>query len=92
MRVALTGASGHIGYHVASRLLQGGHEVRLLLRAPNVLTRRLERSGAGTRLVDLLAPETLPAALAGVEVLFIWRRRTRPRRPPPLWWSFPPRG
>ena len=70
MQIALTGASGHIGYHVARLLLQRGHDVRLLLRGPNVLTRRLERAGARTFVVDLFAPETCRAALAGTEALF----------------------
>ena len=70
MQIALTGASGHIGYHVACLLLQHGHDVRLLLRAPNVLTRRLERAGAQTFLVDLFEPETCQTALAGTEALF----------------------
>ncbi len=70
MQIALTGTSGHLGYHVARRLLQQGHAVHLLLRAPNVLTRRLELLGARSHLVDLLAPETCLPALAGTEALF----------------------
>ena len=70
MHIALTGASGHIGYHVARLLLERGHDVRLLLRGPNVLTRRLERLGARVHTADLLAPETYLPALAGVEALF----------------------
>ena len=70
MQIALTGASGHLGYHVADCLLQRGHTVRLLLRAPNVLTRRLERLGASVHVVDLFAPETCVPVLAGAEALF----------------------
>lgn len=37
-------------------LLQRGYEVHLLLRAPNVLTRRLERAGAVSHVCNLLEP------------------------------------
>ena len=70
MQIALTGTSGHLGYHVAHRLLQQGHAVRLLLRAPNFLTRRLENLGALTRVVDLFSPDACVPALAGAEALF----------------------
>ena len=40
-RVAVTGASGHIGYHVASALLAAGYDVHLLVRRENFLTARL---------------------------------------------------
>ena len=70
MQLAITGASGHIGYHVARLLLERGHDVCLLLRGQNTLTRRLERLGARVRTVDLFAPETYVPALAGVEALF----------------------
>ena len=70
MPLAITGASGHIGYHVARLLLERGQEVRLLLRAPNVLSRRLENLGARVHVVDLLAPESCLPALTGTTALF----------------------
>ncbi len=45
-RVIVTGASGHIGFHVAKALLARGYRTELLLRQRNVLTERLERAGA----------------------------------------------
>ena len=70
MPLAITGASGHIGYHVARLLLERGQQVRLLLRAPNVLSRRLERLGAQVHVVDLFAPQSCLPALSGAAALF----------------------
>lgn len=70
MKVAVTGASGHIGYHVARLLVERGHEVHLLLRGGNALSRRLERAGARAHRVDLSRPETYTPTLAGADALF----------------------
>lgn len=69
-KLVVTGSSGHIGYHVAQRLLQRGYEVHLLLRQRNVLTQRLTRRGAVEHIVDLQQSETYSEVLAGAEGLF----------------------
>ncbi len=52
-KVVVTGASGHIGYHVAKALLDKGYEAHLLLRSRNALIERLELQGAKSHLTDL---------------------------------------
>jgi dihydroflavonol-4-reductase len=51
-RIVVTGASGHIGYHVAAALLAKGYETHLLLRNRNALTERLELRAAKAHIVD----------------------------------------
>jgi uncharacterized protein YbjT (DUF2867 family) len=63
--VLLTGASGYVGGRLLRALEARGRAVRCLARRPEFLTGRV---GPGTEVVrgDLLAPESLPAALEGV--------------------------
>ncbi|HSH37954.1 MAG TPA: NAD-dependent epimerase/dehydratase family protein, partial [Chthoniobacterales bacterium] len=68
--VVVTGASGHIGFHVARALIAGGYRVELLLRSRNVLTDRLECAGAVVHLVDLLDPATYRSILQHAAGLF----------------------
>ena len=67
MNVLVTGATGFTGGHLARALAARGDRVRALVRraAPDL-------AAAGVELVtgDLERPETLPAALAGVDVVY----------------------
>jgi uncharacterized protein YbjT (DUF2867 family) len=63
------GASGYVGTHLVERLLQEGLPVRAAARNLKVLQAR-EWIGAELVQADALAPETLPAALAGVDVAY----------------------
>lgn len=67
--ILVTGASGYIGGRLATRLENSGHRLRLMARRPELLDRRF---AADSELVagDVLAPESLPAALAGVDTAF----------------------
>jgi uncharacterized protein YbjT (DUF2867 family) len=69
MTILVTGASGGVGRHVLDMLIAGGHPVRASSRDP-----QKARLPAGVSVVaaDLNAPETLPAALAGVSRVFLY--------------------
>ncbi len=68
MRILVVGASGYVGGRLAARLLAQGHAVRLASRDPRGLAERFP--DAEVVRVDLLDPDTLPAALADVELAY----------------------
>ena len=78
MRVLVTGATGYIGGRLVPRLLEAGHTVRVLVReAESIQGRRwvedVEASaevGGGVVRGDLLRPETLDAAVDGVDAAY----------------------
>ena len=70
LKVAVTGASGHVGYHVARALLTAGYEVHLLVRRENFLTARLVGDGAVVHVADFARPADIVAALRGASGLF----------------------
>ncbi|MGW6011242.1 NAD(P)H-binding protein [Streptomyces sp. NPDC055210] len=69
MNILLTGATGKVGRHVAQSLAASGHHVRALTRTP--ATAALP---AGVEVVrgDLEQPQTLPAALEGVDRMYLF--------------------
>ncbi len=82
-RVVVTGASGHIGYHVAHQLIELGYPVLLLVRKENANIAGLKKSGAEIAFVDFHAPETYGHLLDGAEVLFhLASENTTDRRHP----------
>jgi uncharacterized protein YbjT (DUF2867 family) len=68
--ILVTGATGYIGGRLVPRLLEEGYGVRVLARDPARLQGRdwldLVEVAAG----DVLRPETLPAAMAGVNAAY----------------------
>ena len=65
----VTGATGFIGSHVVSQLLERGEPVRVLVRNPAKLADvglGPDTQGLDVAVGDLLEPDTLPAALEGV--------------------------
>lgn len=70
--ILVTGATGQQGGAVAAALMAGGHAVRAMVRDPEApKARALADAGATLVTADLDRPETLPAALAGVDSVFL---------------------
>ncbi|MFL5898995.1 MAG: NAD(P)H-binding protein [Solirubrobacterales bacterium] len=67
--IAVAGATGYIGGLLCGWLREDGHEVRALARRPERAA-ALREAGCEVRRADVLAPETLGPALAGVEVAY----------------------
>lgn len=64
-KVLITGAAGFIGKRLTARLLADGVELRCLVRRSTVLP-----EGASAVCGDLLQPDTLPAALSGIDTAY----------------------
>ncbi len=69
-RVVVTGASGHIGFHVARLLLQRSVQVTIVVRSINENVVELEDAGAIVRRCDVANPETWSDSLEGIDCLF----------------------
>ncbi|HEX8516422.1 MAG TPA: NAD-dependent epimerase/dehydratase family protein [Bacteroidia bacterium] len=69
-KIVVTGASGHIGYHVAKQLLSRGYEILLLIRTANSNTEDLRSRGAKTIIVNLSESSTYADHLSDADVLF----------------------
>ena len=69
MRTLVTGATGYLGTELVGELRARGREVRALARSPES-ARRLDGTGAEIVLGDVTQPESLTAALEGVERVF----------------------
>ena len=71
MRVLVAGAGGFVGARLARRLREQGSEVRCLLRDPESdSARALAAEGFDVHVADLLHPDTLVGAGAGVDVAY----------------------
>jgi uncharacterized protein YbjT (DUF2867 family) len=69
--ILVTGATGNVGRNVVAQLVAGGLEVRALTRDP-ARARTYLPEGVEVVAGDLTRPETLPAALTGVERAFLF--------------------
>ncbi|MCX6180925.1 MAG: NAD-dependent epimerase/dehydratase family protein [Bacteroidetes bacterium] len=69
-RVLVTGASGHIGYHVALQLIEAEHDVLLLIRNENQNVVHLKEKGGKVHVANLFDVSSYNEVLQGVDVLF----------------------
>ena len=69
MTILITGAAGEIGSRMVRRFRDQGHTVRALVLPGDALAARLG-DAAQIHVGDVTKPETLPAAFAGVEVVY----------------------
>lgn len=69
--ILVTGASGYVGSHTVRRLASSGRQVRAMVRDHHRAEREARLDGLAVEWVegDVTRPETLPAALAGVETV-----------------------
>lgn len=68
--ILVTGATGHVGNAVVSRLAALGHEVAALVRKPEAAQRRLPRA-TSLRVGDYEDISSLKAAFAGIDALVL---------------------
>jgi len=68
--ILVTGATGYIGGRLVPQLLDGDHTVRVVARDPTRLDGRSWKERVEVVSGDMLAPETLRPALAGVHAAF----------------------
>jgi uncharacterized protein YbjT (DUF2867 family) len=66
----VTGATGYVGGTLTPRLLAAGYPVRVLVRDPAGLRGRLWRQQVEIAVGDPFKPETLPAAMQGIDVAY----------------------
>jgi len=64
-KILITGASGFIGSRLTKALLAEGADLRCLLRRPSPLP-----AGAESAIGDLLKPDSLPAAMEGIDTAY----------------------
>ncbi|MDF2435969.1 MAG: NAD-dependent epimerase/dehydratase [Bacteroidota bacterium] len=69
-KIIVTGASGHIGYHVAEELLSLGYQITLLTRKENRNISDLKSKGAAVVFADLTDPSSYKNILSNADVLF----------------------
>ncbi|ANP72020.1 SDR family oxidoreductase [Cryobacterium arcticum] len=69
-RVLVTGATGYIGGRLVPRLLEAGHDVRVLVRSPQKLTDVPWAKDVDIVEGDLGNPESLAAASTGIDVFY----------------------
>lgn len=70
MNVLVTGATGYIGGRLVPRLLEAGHRVRVLVREADPVKGRPWEHDVEIVQGDLLKPDTLNAAVAGIDAAY----------------------
>jgi uncharacterized protein YbjT (DUF2867 family) len=70
MKILVTGATGYIGGRLVPRLIDAGYSIRCLVRDINRLDGRPWLDKVELIQGDLLIPDTLPQAMAGVDTAY----------------------
>lgn len=70
MNAVVTGAGGHIGFHVAKELLKRGFTTHILIKSENANTDILCSAGAVKHIADLHTSKNLPDIFRNKDVLF----------------------
>lgn len=70
MHVLVTGATGYIGGRLVTKLLEAGHRVRVLVREADPVKGRPWVNRVEVVQGDLLKPETLAPAVAGIDAAY----------------------
>src|SRR5688572_19475122 len=68
MKVLVTGATGKVGSRFVPRLIAKGYDVRIMVRDASKVV-ELTKAGAETVTGDLQRPDTLEAAVEGVDAV-----------------------
>ena len=68
MKILITGATGKVGSRLVPRMLAKGYEVRILVR-DSAKASALAELGASVVVGDLYTPDTLPAAVEGMDAV-----------------------
>jgi uncharacterized protein YbjT (DUF2867 family) len=80
MKVLVVGATGQVGSEVVRALVARGIAVRAFVRADSKYTHLRDLDGVEVSFGDLLDPETIPPAVAGVDAIIATANSVSPRR------------
>lgn len=69
MKIVVPGGTGFLGRSIARELLRGGHDVTVLSRTPDAVTRIHELRGANATRGDVTEPNSLTGRLDGAEAV-----------------------
>lgn len=67
MRIVVAGGTGFLGRHISRALMDDGHQVTVLTRAPDKLSNIPELEGAAGARADVTEPRSLEDALSGAQ-------------------------
>ena len=70
MRILVTGATGYVGGRLIPRLLERGHDVRVLVRDPRRIAGRSWATQVEVFSGDMLDPASVAAAVAGADTAY----------------------
>jgi uncharacterized protein YbjT (DUF2867 family) len=69
MKIVVAGGTGFLGRHISRALMDGGHEVTVLVRSPEAVTRIAELAGATAVRGDVTDSTSLVDKLTGAEAV-----------------------